>query len=357
MIKDSYICLLIMKYVSGTLTNVEAVKLAKWVSESSENKILFKEEIQKVSSRGNSSAHAAEFWSVFKDENKMAFEGIEKRKIFRKWGLWVSATSVAAIIISVVLLLPKDVSVADEKISGHIADVNETQIQVDVPIKAIKNQTVYTARSGEISRIVLPDGTTVVLNSDSKLTLSATFNKNAREVELDGEAFFDVAKDSSRLFIIRCGAESYIVRGTSFNITSYSSDGYSVATLHEGALEARVNADIINLVPGEELRVDENTSTLSKHKVNVENSTNWITTSRLVFDDTPLRQVANRLARKYQVVINVQPELGNILYTGVNDDESIEEVLRLLEITAPVPLSFSNSDGKYYISKKIGRDE
>jgi ferric-dicitrate binding protein FerR (iron transport regulator) len=205
---------------------------------------------------------------------------------------------------------------------------------------------------GEISKIVLSDGTKVVLNSNSKLTLSPSFNRNAREVELDGEAFFDVAKDSSKLFIIRCGAESYIVRGTSFNITSYSSDRYSVATLHEGALEARVNSDIINLVPGEQLRVDENTSTLSKHKVNVEHSTDWITTSRLVFEDTPLRQVANRLARKYQVSINVQPELGNILYTGKNDDETVEEVLRLLEITAPVPLSIKNVNGNYCISKK-----
>lgn len=352
MIKDSYISLLVMKYVTGTLTNAEAVKLARWVSESSENKRLFKEEIQMVSSQGNSSADAAEFWSVFKDENVKEFEGIKKRKTLRRWGFWAGAASIAAIIISVVLMWPGETPVADGEAGCQIANMSDTQVKLAVPGKAIRTQTVYTAHSGEISKVVLPDGTKVILNSDSKLTLSASFNKNAREVELDGEAFFDVAKDSSRLFIIRCSAESYIVRGTSFNITSYSSDGYSVATLHEGALEARVNSDIINLVPGEELRVDENTSTLSKHKVKVENSTNWITTSRLVFEDTPLRQVANRLARKYQVTIDVHPELGNILYTGVNDDETIEEVLRLLEITSPVPLSFSNVNGNYYISKK-----
>lgn len=353
MIKDSYVCLLIMKYVTGTLTNAEAVKLAKWVSESSENKKLFKDEIQKVSSLGNSSADAAEFWSVFKERNIKEFEGIKKRKTLSRRGVLAGAVSIAAVMMTAVLLWSGKSSATDGEVEHPVANVSEeTQIQVAVPSKAIRTQTVYTAKAGEISRVVLPDGTKVILNSDSKLTLSATFNKNAREVELDGEAFFDVAKDSTRFFIIRCSSESYIVRGTSFNITSYSSDGYSVATLHEGALEARVNADIINLVPGEELRVDENTSTLSKHKVNVENSTNWITTSRLVFDDTPLRQVANRLARKYQVTITVQPELGNILYTGVNDDETIEEVLRLLEITSPVPLRFSHVDGNYYISKK-----
>ena len=354
MIKDSYISLLIMKYVTGTLTSAEAVNLARWVSESSEHKRLFKEEIQKVSSQVSPSAGAAEFFSKFKEENKKEFDGIKKRNTRRRFGFWTGAASIAAVLLAVVLLWPGEKQKSGDTVHQQVAYEQDTHDVLPAVSPAPKHgtQTVYTAQSGEISRIVLSDGTKVVLNSDSRLTLSASFNKNAREVELDGEAFFDVAKDSSRLFIIRCGRESYIVRGTSFNITSYSSDGYSVATLHEGALEARVNSDIINLVPGEELRVDENASTLSKHKVNVENSTNWISTSRLVFEDTPLRQVANRLARKYHVTIEVQPELGHILYTGVNDDETIEEVLRLLEITAPVPLNFRNANGKYYISKK-----
>ena len=355
MIKDSYISLLIMKYVTGTLTDVEAVKLARWVSESSENKRLFKEEIQYVSTQGSSSVDAAEFWTMFKNANAKEFEGIKKRNALRWRGFWAGAASIAAILVIALLLWPKEVLVAERTVNQQVAHTPASDIHVVSPSQKLGTQTVYAAKSGEISKIVLPDGTKVVLNSDSRLTLSSSFNKNAREVELDGEAFFDVAKDSSRLFIIRCAAESYIVRGTSFNITSYSSDGYSVATLHEGALEARVNSDIINLIPGEELRIDEKASTLSKHKVNVENSTNWISTSRLVFEDTPLRQVANRLARKYRVTIDVQPELGNILYTDVNDDETIEEVLRLLEITAPVPLSVRNINGNYYISKNMTR--
>lgn len=352
MIKDSYISLLIMKYVNGTLTDAEDVKLARWVSESAENKKLFKEEIHEVLSQGCSSADAAEFWSAFKVRNIGAFEGIKKRKALRRWSFWAGVASLAAVVVTIVLLWPGEASVMEVSVNPQTTHMTDAPVNVVSPKHNFRVQTVYSAQLGEISKIVLSDGTKVVLNSNSKLTLSPSFNRNAREVELDGEAFFDVAKDSSKLFIIRCGAESYIVRGTSFNITSYSSDRYSVATLHEGALEARVNSDIINLVPGEQLRVDENTSTLSKHKVNVEHSTDWITTSRLVFEDTPLRQVANRLARKYQVSINVQPELGNILYTGKNDDETVEEVLRLLEITAPVPLSIKNVNGNYYISKK-----
>jgi len=183
MIKDSYVCLLIMKYVTGTLTNAEAVKLAKWVSVSSENKKLFKDEIQKVSSLGNSSADAAEFWSVFKERNIKEFEGIKKRKTLSRRGILAGAVSIAAVMMTAVLLWSGKSSATDGEVEHPVANVSEeTQIQVAVPSKAIRTQTVYTAKAGEISRVVLPDGTKVILNSDSKLTLSATFNKNAREV-------------------------------------------------------------------------------------------------------------------------------------------------------------------------------
>lgn len=354
MMKDSYINLLIMKYVTGVLTDSEAVRLSKWISESPENAKLFKEEKQTLLSQVNSSAEAAEFWTSFKNRNAREFEGVRKRNILGRSGYLAMTLSAAAVVVAAVLTWTNDRTPAVEpdaqpQVIAQVQSIPEQEIKPEV---TAKSQTVYTTQTGKISRISLPDGTKVILNGDSRLTLSSSFNRNAREVELDGEAFFDVAKDSTRLFIIRCGRESYIVRGTSFNISSYNSDGYSVATLHEGALEARVDADIINLVPGEELRVDDNALTLSKHKVNVENSTNWISTTRIVFEDTPLRQVANRLARKYQVSINVQPEIGNILYTGVNDDETIDEVLRLLEITAPVSLSVKNLNGSYHISKK-----
>lgn len=354
MINDSFISLLIIKYITGALSDAEAVLLARWVSESSENELAYKEEIASLTSQVSSSSDAAEFWTIFKERNVKEFEGIKKRKALRRLGFVATASVAAAVIAAVFLFRTHDNPSIESGAPVAIVRHSEEKPVSDAvsSVRQVSSQTVYIAEHGEIFRTVLPDGTKIVLNSDSRLTLSRSFNRHTREVELDGEAFFDVAKDSTRLFIIRCGQESYIVRGTSFNINSYSSDGYSVATLHEGSLEARVKSDIIKLEPGEELRVDDNASSLTKHRVNVENSTNWINTTKIIFDDTPLRQVANRLARKYQVSINVQPEIGNIPYTGVNDDETVDEVLRLLEITAPVSLTVTRNNNEYYISKK-----
>lgn len=355
MINDSHVRLLILKYVTASLSDMEAMELAVWVSASSGNAEEFRREVEALTHQVGSSLDAAEFWSRFKERNAQEFQGIRKRRLRRRW-VYSSLAAIAACFAAVVLILD-----GKNAVQPKIAEPVSRQVVAEpveiVPLTSVdtdeSSRTVYVAGVGELCRAVLPDGTRIVLNSGSRLSLSRSFNKTVREVELDGEAFFDVAKDSLKLFVIRCGNESYIVRGTSFNINSYSEDGYSVATLHEGALEVRVKSDIINLEPGEEVRVDDNVSSISKHKVNVENSTNWMNTGKLVFEDTPLRQVANRLARKYQVEITVRPEIENILYTGQNDDESIDEMLRLLEITAPLPITVTGTEtGKYHISKK-----
>lgn len=354
MINDSHIRLLILKYVTASLSDIEALELAKWVSESSENADEYKKEIETLTRQMSSSSDAVEFWNTFKERNAKELNVIRKRRLHKRW-IFSTAAALAMCVGIASLFLADWSGGRQEPVQAQLyPSVTEPVAEVSpAVIKSDDDRTLYAAGTGEITRAVLPDGTKIILNSDSRLSLSRSFNKTVREVELDGEAFFDVAKDSTRLFIIRCGSRSYIVRGTSFNINSYSEDGYSVATLHEGALEVRVKSDIINLEPGEELRVDDNVSSISKHRVNVENSTNWINTGKLVFEDTPLRQVANRLSRKYQVEITVRPEIENILYTGQNDDESIDEMLRLLEITAPLPITVTGTEtGKYHISKK-----
>ena len=107
----------------------------------------------------------------------------------------------------------------------------------------------------------------------------------------------------------------------------------------------------VKLEPGEELRVDEIQSSISKQKVSVQNSTNWINSDIMIFEDTPLRQVVNCLSRRYGVRIHVQGEICNIKYTGKNSGRNIGDVFRLLEVTSPVPISVTEYEGEYYISR------
>lgn len=105
-----------------------------------------------------------------------------------------------------------------------------------------------------------------MLNSGAKLMLSDDFNETERRVDLDGEAFFDVARNPEKLFIVCCRDNEYIVRGTSFNVSSYVNDRFSIVTLHTGRLEARVHDDVIMLKPGDELRIDRNMNQITNRR-------------------------------------------------------------------------------------------
>ena len=105
------------------------------------------------------------------------------------------------------------------------------------------------------------------------------------------------------------------------------------------------------LLPGEELRVDDENRSISKHTVDVENSIGWLN-KQLKFSRLPLKFVANQLSHKYGVKINIHQSIENIVYTGQLNDEDITTALHLISITAPINIAITEFDGEYYISKR-----
>ncbi len=354
MITDAHIRLLILKFVTEELSEREAAELAAWVSASKENTEAYRRELEALSTQTDVSNDIDRFWNRVQVGNRDKFS--KKRPARRLYLFALAAASCAALVIGIAAWRlsgsgTEPAPVVAELPAAEGDTLSRTPAADAAPERTGGGRMCYVTGRSEKRRVTLPDGTKIVLNESSSLTLSDSFNECAREVTLNGEAFFDVAKDSTRLFIIRCGRESYIVRGTSFNINAYSDDAYSVTTLHEGSLEARINSDIIKLQPGEELRVDEMQSSISKQKVSVQNSTNWINSDIMIFEDTPLRQVVNCLSRRYGVRIHVQSEICNIKYTGKNSGRDILDVFRLLEVTSPIPIAVTEYEGEYYISK------
>ena len=208
----------------------------------------------------------------------------------------------------------------------------------------------YVAPVDSPMHIVLVDGTEITLNQNSRLTLGAGYNVTERNVTLDGEAYFDVAKSEKR-FAVTAGDKRYIVHGTSFNILSFNEDKYSIVTLHTGKLEAEIDAQSYMLKPGEELRVDDNTKSISKHVVQTENSISWME-NRLTFSRLPLKFVARQIEHKYNVKINMHPDIEDIPFTGELQDEDLPTALHLLSITSPVYMDIVERDNEYYISQK-----
>lgn len=209
-------------------------------------------------------------------------------------------------------------------------------------------------KRGSKSSIKLPDGTIVRLNTDSRLTYSNfTAGKN-RVVTLIGEAYFDVAHDSSRPFIIHTGKINIKVLGTSFNVRNYPQDKELETSLIKGKIEVSLDSrpeDIITLKPTEKLIIAKEQDELSaatKITNSIDNKvvltsitylrhdslvaeTSWLN-DKMVFVNQPLDKIAIELERKYAINITFKDEkVKKYRYTGVFENVSLEKVFQLIK--------------------------
>ena len=309
--------------------------LAGWLEESDENRAYFRECL--AGRELPASAKAEREWARFAARNKILFavpEGVKThRRSFRRY---VAAAAAVAVGICAVWFWQRTPVGAPDAGTG-------TEISAAQPVE-------YRTARGEKLDIVLPDGSKVCMNSEATLTLDPGFGKATREIEFDGEAFFTITPDKSCPFIIHSANNNYTVLGTSFNLQSYARENFAVVTLHTGCLQAQVKKDVIILDPNEELQIDASTNTISKRAVRIDDSIGWIE-GKLVFSGHPLKDVANKLSRYYQVKINIHDEIANLQYTGVVDRETLPEALRMISETSPVRLSITNIDGEYFLSR------
>ena len=339
---DVNIEILIRKYILGTLSDSEAVYLAEWTKSSRENALHFRLTVRAIEQMEQlQTAHTEEFYKrVMKKDQKKATSGKIKAISINRWKrIAISAFAAAAAIVIGVMFTYNFVLVPSEDTTELLADQNN----VPVPME-------YVSPADSPLHIHLADGTKITLNQSSRLTLGAGYNITERNVTLDGEAYFDVAKSEKR-FTVTAGDKRYIVHGTSFNILSYNEDKYSIVTLHTGKLEAEIDSQSYMLKPGEELRVDDNTKSISKHMVQPEHSISWVN-KRLTFSRLPLKFVATQLEHKYNIKINVHSDIEDIPYTGELQDEDLKTALHLLSMTSPISMDIVVRENEYYITQK-----
>lgn len=161
---------------------------------------------------------------------------------------------------------------------------------------------VVKADKGDKARIELPDGTNVVLNSASQMSYLNDFGKKNRCVQLNGEAFFKVAHDESRTFIVQVGELEVKVLGTSFNVSAYEDDEDIVVVLQEGKVGVYAQGMSHTMIPGDKLEYNKLTQKLTTTKVNSEDYIEWIK-GNLYFDKESLKNIMSTLSRIYNVEI------------------------------------------------------
>lgn len=243
----------------------------------------------------------------------------------------------------------------------------------DPAAPAAPREQLVTLR-GKRSHIVLPDGSHVWLNAGSRLDYPKAFaDRQPRIVQLEGEAFFDVAADANRPFRVQTKSFTILVMGTAFNVRAYPGEDSAVTSLVQGAVQVQLDKagkQLVALRPNEKLTVSANlfehsdeqlkeTDTrklqipvykqhLTQVRDSVVSETAWVK-NKLAFKHLELEKVSAMLERWYGVEIGFRNENRKQLYfTGVFESDNLDNVLEALASTN----SFSytkDANGKIWI--------
>ncbi|WP_342083646.1 FecR family protein [Dyadobacter sp. OTU695] len=234
-----------------------------------------------------------------------------------------------------------------------------------VPSERKRENIVVQTERGKRLKKVLPDGTSVWLNGESRLTYNSDFGKQKREIVLTGEAFFDVAHNASVPLTVHAKGVNILVKGTAFNVKSYPQSDKVETSLIHGSVEltdlSRPNHKI-QLKPNEKITIAVDGPETALNSVASENvkgrtpkvtphyriealkesslakvipEVSWVN-NVLVFDNEPFEKVIDKMEKWYNVDIQIsEPGLRQRKFSGVFNNEGVVEALQALQIIIP----------------------
>lgn len=343
-----FIDLLICRFLQGEASKEEVEKLQAWISEKKENRNTYNErsELWGRAELANPdfSKNQKAAWDRLSSDIDRPFSAPGKSRRINFSGF----LRIAAMIVLTVGLT---------WMASH-------RIYNSEPLEGKK--TVVLTPLGSRTHVILPDSSEAWLNAGSTLSYQGDFSHNSRQVYLDGEAFFDVQPDARRMFEVITSDVTVRVFGTSFNVKSYAEEGTIETTLLEGKISLIRNADEpgrkqkeLYLEPQQKATfikkegrialsdvLEENEEPAEQilksgnilifKQVDVEEVSSW-KTGQLVINSESLIDLSTELARKYDVEFVFEDEgLKKFKFTGILEDESIEQVLYAMQLTAPI---------------------
>jgi len=189
----------------------------------------------------------------------------------------------------------------------------------------------------------LPDGSVITLNKRSTITYPSKFKGNTRAIALKGEAFFNVAPDKKKPFIISVNDVQVTVVGTSFNIKS--ENGNTEVVVETGIVQVTKLGKTIELIAGEKIIISANDSNATKETVS-DKLYNYYRTKEFVCDDTPLWKLVQVVNEAYDAKIVIgRKELNDMRLTTTFNNESLEKVLEVIHLTFDITV-IKKEDGQ-----------
>lgn len=202
---------------------------------------------------------------------------------------------------------------------------------------------IVVVEPGEKANVVLPDGSKVSLNSDSRLTYYNDYNEKERYLKLDGEAYFEVEPNTKKPFIVECVDMKVEVLGTTFGIKAYDNDEIISTVLNIGKIQIQTPDKTLILKPNERVVYDRKAKHTQSATVNAADYTDW-RHNRLRFDNESLQDIATTISRIHNVdIIFEEAHIKNLKFTGTIDNTNIETVLNTLSFTSPINYKIKDS--------------
>jgi Fe2+-dicitrate sensor, membrane component len=358
---------LLIKYIVGSADEDERRIVLAWIKESAENQKIFDElkdyyQLTKVIQKP-SGFHINEGWSRVKaGYYKQRFQGEQTKGKTRNILLRYAIPLAASFLI--VFLLGFFTNNLFSVKKNVVAEVFYNEVKVPLGAKA---------------QLTLSDGTKVWLNAGSKFRYPSTFLKDTREVYLEGEAFFDVTHNMKKQFVVKTNKINVKVYGTQFNVKSYPEEGLIQTTLVKGSVAIEPvngNKQIIYLKPNQSATYYKSEVAIVKDndvqktkaeaitkepsasteepkekiviapKVDPVPITSWKDTRWIIISDN-LGDLAIKLERRYNVKITFNQEnLKKYKFSGTLADETFEQVLKIIQLSAPVKFTI---DGNHIV--------
>ena len=199
-------------------------------------------------------------------------------------------------------------------------------------------------RGGEFC-LTLSDGTRVWLNSETSIQYPVAFGAKERRVFVQGEAYFEVAKDANKPFTVQFMSSSVTVLGTSFNIRAYPEEKRSQTTLAEGSVRIYSPGSLMLLKPGEQAEVSALSGEMVKQEVEVKNFTSW-KDGRFVFEQQQLEYIMRTLERWYDIRVIFKDEGAKRISLSGNMKRygDFSQVMKMLQMTGDVRFELHGND-------------
>ncbi|WP_232430177.1 FecR family protein [Parabacteroides sp. HGS0025] len=194
-----------------------------------------------------------------------------------------------------------------------------------------------SAEKGQRAFVTLPDSTKVWLNSDTKISYPADYGMKERNVALMGEAYFEVAKNPDKRFIVETKGMQVEALGTAFNINAYKNDNKIIASLFSGSVRVSYEDHVTILKPHESVKVDLLTRDFFQYEDNTMKDIALWRENEITFDGESLEEIAHIINRLYNTTIYIEDEsLKKECYIGTVRNNSLENFIDIINLTTPV---------------------